>query len=246
MLTGKVAYVTGATRGIGLAIARSFAEHGASVAVNGRDAESAEKVAAAIERDFATPSLAVVADQANPAEIAASYRTIFEQLERLDVLVNNAGVMRDGLIGMISDTDIEDTFAVNTLSVIRNMQAGARLIQRDGGGSIINISSVMGTEGNAGQVVYAGSKAAVNGITRAASKELAPTGVRVNAIAPGLVDTDLLAGLSEATYLERVDSIAMGRPGTVEDIAGVALFLASDLSAFVTGQIVAVDGGMRV
>jgi 3-oxoacyl-[acyl-carrier protein] reductase len=246
MLAGKVAYVTGATRGIGLAVARSYAAHGASVAVNGRDAGTVEKLAAGIESEFETRAVPIVADQRDPRAIASSYRSIFDGFGRLDVLVNNAGIMRDGLIGMIGESDIEETFAVNTLSVIRNLQGAARLMQRGGGGSIINISSVMGREGNAGQTVYAGSKAAVDGITRAASKELAPTGIRVNAIAPGLIDTDLLSDLTDEAYRARVASIAMGRAGTVDDVANVALFLASELAAFVTGQIIAVDGGMRV
>lgn len=246
MLEGRIAYVTGSTRGIGLAVARVFAEHGASIVVNGRALATTLAVAEQIGAEFGVRTLAVVADQGSYEEIQSAYEEIFGTFKRLDVLVNNAGIMLDGVLGMVPAEHVADTFAVNAAGVFHNMQNGARLMRRAGGGSIINISSVMGIEGNAGQVAYSGSKAAVIGMTYAASKELAPAGIRVNAIAPGFIETDLTASLPDDVKESRIASIAMGCAGSGHDVANTALFLASDMSAYVTGQVIAVDGGMRV
>ncbi len=167
---------------------------------------------------------------------------MFKLTKKLDILVANAGVLDDALIGMVTQSQIENTFNTNTFGVLYCAQYASRLMGRNKCGSIINMTSIMGTHGNIGQAVYAGSKAAVIGITKSLSKELAPLNIRVNAIAPGVIDTDMVATLAA----ERIASIKMGRIGRPEEVANVALFLASDLSTYVTGQVIGVDGGMII
>jgi 3-oxoacyl-[acyl-carrier protein] reductase len=246
-LEGKVAYVTGSTRGIGNAIARTLAEHGAAVIINGHThADAVSRLADELTREHGRDCLGIYADQRDPSAIKVAFDRIFKTYGRLDILVNNAGVVEDALLGMIPDPSLVDTFSVNALAVVRNMQMGTRLMRRTGAGSVINISSIMGVLGNAGEVVYAGTKAAVIGITKSAAKELAPTGIRVNAIAPGFVDTDLTRVLTPDIHAQRLGSIGMGRIGQPQDVANVALFLASDLSSYVTGQVIGVDGSMVI
>jgi 3-oxoacyl-[acyl-carrier protein] reductase len=246
-LDGKVAYVTGSTRGIGNAIARAFAADGAAVVVNGRQsADAVAELADELSGTAGTNCIGIFADQRDPEAIQQAYRRIFSTYGRLDVLVNNAGILDDALLGMIANSSIADTFEVNALAVIRNMQAASRLMRRTGSGSIINISSIMGINGNPGEVVYGSSKAAVIGMTKSAAKELASVGIRVNAIAPGFIDTDLTRSMPRDKFEERLASVGMGRIGQPQDVANVALFLASDMSAYVTGQVIGVDGSMVV
>lgn len=246
-LDGRVAYVTGSTRGIGNAIARTLAEAGATVAVNGHRSEAAvAALAEELTQQHGRPALALFADQREAADINGAYDRIFKTFGRLDVLVNNAGTVDDALLGMIREDSITDTFSVHAFAAVRNTQLASRLMRRSGGGSVINLASIMGVQGNAGEVVYAGAKAAVIGITRSAAKELAPVGIRVNAIAPGFIDTDLTRVLSPAIHAERLSQVGMGRIGQPQDVANVALFLASDLSQYVTGQIIGVDGAMVI
>jgi 3-oxoacyl-[acyl-carrier protein] reductase len=246
-LYGKVCLVTGAARGIGLASARLFAAQGATVLLASRDAASLDAAAATLRAASGPDSAAtLVCDVADDAQVKTMFQTVFKQYKRLDVLLANAGVLDDALIGMASRAQIEHVFAVNTFGVLYCAQYASRLMARNGGGSIVNVASIIGTQGNAGQAVYGGSKAAVLGITKSLAKELAPSGVRVNAIAPGFIDTAMTRSLPAATFAQRLDSIAMGRIGTAEDVAKVALFLASDLSAYVTGQVIGVDGGMLI
>ena len=174
------------------------------------------------------------------------FYSLRDKVYRIDVLVNNAGLLDDALLGMISQTQLEHTFKTNTFSVLYCSQYASRLMQRGGGGSIINLASIIGRVGNTGQVAYGGSKAAVIGMTLSLAKELASAQIRVNAIAPGFIDTDMTRALPEDKYQQRLDSIAMGRIGTADDIANTALFLAADLSAYVTGQVIGVDGGMLI
>lgn len=244
-LSGKVALVTGAGRGIGRAIADRLASAGATIVVNGRSAETAARAAAEIGARFGTPAVPIAADVADAAAVSAMMQAVFKECRRLDVLVNNAGVLRDGLIGMIRAADLEETIGTNLKGTLNCIQSGARLMQRTGG-SIVNISSIIGVRGNAGQLVYSASKGAVIAATLAAAKELAAKQIRVNAIAPGYIDTDMIRAIPPETHQQRLDSIAMGRIGTPGDVAGVALFLASDLSRYVTGQVIGVDGGMLV
>jgi 3-oxoacyl-[acyl-carrier protein] reductase len=246
-LDGQVAYVTGSTRGIGRAIAATLAEAGATVVVNGyRDPGAPGRYAQELRDRYGTESIGIAADQRDPDSIKMVYSTIHRTYGRLDILANNAGIVDDALLGMISESSITNTYDTDALAVVRNMQLASRLMRRNGSGSIINSSSIMGVHGNAGEVVYASAKAAVIGATKAAAKELAPFGIRVNAIAPGFIDTDLTRALTPAIFERRSASIGMGRVGQPQDVANVVLFLASPLSAYVTGQVIGIDGSMVV
>lgn len=246
-LSGRVAIVTGASRGIGLAIAKMLAHHGATLILNARHDEAhLNAVAADLSDQFGVPVTPMVGDIGEIETSAALTKYAFAAHKRLDIYVNNAGVLIDGLIGMVPQRDIDATLRINLGGVIYGIQAAARLMQRHGGGSIINLSSIIGRFGNEGQLIYGASKAGVIGATLSASKELAPKNIRVNAIAPGFIDTDMVRQLPPDKYEQRMASIGMRRIGSAEDIAKTALFLASDLSTYVTGQIIGVDGGMIV
>jgi 3-oxoacyl-[acyl-carrier protein] reductase len=185
-------------------------------------------------------------DVADPAISFELAKLAFSKHRRLDVWVNNAGVLVDGLIGMVPPKDIDQTLGTNLAGVIHGTQAALRVMSRGQSGSIINMTSIIGRFGNVGQLVYGASKAGVIGATLSAAKELAPKGIRVNAIAPGFIRTDMVAALPPEKFKERVASIRMGRIGEPEDIADTALFLASDLSRYITGQVIGVDGGMAI
>ena len=243
-LAGKVALITGSSRGIGKAIATRLAEHGASVVLNGRSASAAlQRLEETLRSEYGVECRTVAADVGDNAQVSGMFRTVFKTFGRLDVLVNNAGVLQEALIGMISGEQIRETFATNVSGTLSCMQAGARLLQRSGGGSIINMTSIVGARGNRGQLAYSASKGAVIAATLSAAKELAPTGIRVNAIAPGYIDTEMMSGVPVKTHESLIASIGMGRMGSTEDVADVALFLASPLSRYVTGQVIGVDGG---
>ena len=177
--------------------------------------------------------------------IKKTFSWIKKEFGQLNVLVNNAGVLDDALLGMIDQKQIQTTFATNIEGVIHHMQYAARLMKKNGG-SIVNLSSIIGRTGNTGQTVYSASKAAVIGATYSAAKELAPHSIRVNAVAPGFIDTDMTKQLSEEKYAERLKEIKMGRIGKAEEVANTIWFLGSDLSTYVTGQVIGVDGGMVI
>jgi len=244
-LSGKVALITGSSRGIGRAIAERLAEHGAAVVLNGRrESDNLKSFKQLLAARYGTRCEAVVADVGDADAISGLFRTVFKEFGRLDILVNNAGTLQDSLIGMISQDQIQETLNTNIVGTLNCIQAGARLLQRSGGGSIINIASIIGVRGNAGQLLYGASKGAVITATLSASKELAPKGIRVNAIAPGYIDTDMIRNVPAETHRVLLAGIGMRRIGTTEDVADVALFLASPLSSYVTGQVIGVDGGM--
>jgi 3-oxoacyl-[acyl-carrier protein] reductase len=244
LLFGKVAIVTGASRGIGRAIAELFAAHGASVVIGGRSEEVDATAAAILAADGRVT--AVKGDLREEVHQKALITTARSAFGGLDILVNNAGVLYQGLLGMVEMQKIRDMFEVNVHAVINLTQYAVRLMAVKRSGSIINLTSIAGTEAIEGMPGYSSAKAAVIGFTKSAAKELAPKGIRVNGIAPGFVDTDMTRAMPPELHRKRVEGIRMGRIGTPEDIAKAALFFASNLSEYVTGQILGVDGSMIV
>ncbi|MCX7735870.1 MAG: glucose 1-dehydrogenase [Candidatus Kapabacteria bacterium] len=245
-LNGKIAFVTGAARGIGWQTALMLASNGAKVIINDlADSENLQtKIKDAKEQNIDLTTLFF--DVSDYVQVKNAYSSIFKEFKRLDILVNNAGIMEDSMISTASEAHIEKTFKINTFGAIYNTQYASRLMARNNSGSIINISSIIGTKGNAGESVYSASKSALIGLTLSTAKELAPLGIRVNAIAPGFIDTDLVSHFSEEIRQKTISNIKLGRIGTPEDVAKAVLFFASDLSAYITGQVLGVDGGMII
>lgn len=247
-LKGKVALVTGSTRGIGLSCAELLAQHGANVVLNGLEQFSSvtEGHAKRLSDLYGVNCISIPADVSNDLQVANLYKEVFKAYKRLDILVNNAGILHDSLIGMTTAESVNKVIDVNVKGVLFNIINASRLMSRNKSGSIINLSSIVGRFGNEGQLAYSSSKAAVIGATYAAAKELGASGIRVNAVAPGVISTDMIKGVPEVKMVDLKAKIRMGRIGTPEDIAKVVLFLASDLSAYVTGQVIGIDGGMSI
>ena len=247
ILEGKICFVTGSTRGIGWAVAREFARQGATVILNSRQPGGMlEERRLQLEQEFFRPAHGLAADAIDGAAIQSCYKEIFKQFKRLDVLVNNAGILQDALLGMISEATIRCVIDTNLVGSLIHLQEASRLMARAKSGSIVNVSSIIGRFGNEGQSVYAASKAGVIGMTLSAAKELAPKNIRVNAVAPGFIDTDMTRQLPEDKRQQRLAGIRMNRIGTPEEVAQVIVFLASDMASYVTGQVLGVDGGMIV
>ena len=246
LLEGQTAVVTGASRGIGRAIALRFASEGALVAVNYQGSkERAEAVKAEIEEQGGTALLY----QCNVADFAACeefLKAVTEQTGRLDILVNNAGITRDGLLMRMSEEDYDAVLNTNLKGTFNCIRFASRQMLKQKSGRIINISSVSGVLGNAGQANYSASKAGIIGLTKSAARELASRGITVNAIAPGFVNTEMTEGLSEKVKEGAVAQIPLGKFGEPEDIAEAALFLASKGAGYMTGQVLHVDGGMAM
>jgi 3-oxoacyl-[acyl-carrier protein] reductase len=243
LLKDKVCLVTGANRGIGHAVARLFVAEGACVYACARREGALDALVGACGSDRLVPLYFDVTDTKG---MKAAFLQVRKEQGRLDALVNNAGVMKDALIGMIGSGLVSEVFEVNVFATIDALQFAAGLMRRQGSGSIINFSSIVGVEGNVGQVAYAASKGAVIALTKTAAKELAPQGVRVNAVAPGFIDTDMFRSIGEERVEGMSENVGMGRLGTPDDVARVCAFLASDLSEYVTGQIIGIDGSARV
>ncbi len=246
LLEGKIAFITGTSRGIGRALVEVFASHGAIVYANAREPGSVDALAAELIAKHATQITPVYFDVTDGSSLRSAFALIMKERQRLDVLVNNAGVMKDALLGMITNDSMHEIFSVNVFAVINTMQYASKLMIRQKCGSIINISSIVGVNGNSGQSVYSASKGAVIALTKTAAKELAPMGIRVNAIAPGMIDTDMFRSIGEERVRALLSNIKLGRLGKPEDVANTALFLASDLSGYVTGQIIGVDGAVQI
>jgi len=244
-LDDKVALVTGGSRGIGRAICVEFASLGARVLVNyvsmGDNAVDAEETVRLCGCEKAE---AVCFDVAKREEVEAAFETIKQKYGKLDILVNNAGISRDALLIRFSEEDWRQTLAVNLDGAFFSAQAAARLMIKARSGAIINISSVVGQMGNAGQVAYVSSKAALIGMTKSLAKELASRNIRVNAVAPGFIDTDMTRALDEDVRKGHLAAIPAGRMGRPEEVASVVAFLASDMAGYITGQVIGVNGGL--
>ena len=246
MLENKVALVTGAGRGIGRAIAIALAKEGAEVVVNYNGSEErAKEVKQTIEENGGKASI-YKCNVSDFEACEAMIKDIVKEHGRLDILVNNAGITKDGLIMKMKEEDFDSVLNVNLKGTFNTIRHSARQMLRQKSGKIINISSVSGILGNAGQANYAASKAGVIGLTKTMARELGSRGITVNAIAPGFVDTEMTGVLSEEIRENACRQIILGRFGKPEDIANVAVFLASDKADYITGQVISVDGGMDV
>ena len=246
MLENKVALVTGAGRGIGRAIAIALAKEGAEVVVNYNGSEErAKEVKQTIEENGGKASI-YKCNVSDFEACEAMIKDIVKEHGRLDILVNNAGITKDGLIMKMMEEDFDSVLNVNLKGTFNTIRHSARQMLRQKSGKIINISSVSGILGNAGQANYAASKAGVIGLTKTMARELGSRGITVNAIAPGFVDTEMTGVLSEEIRENACRQIILGRFGKPEDIANVAVFLASDKADYITGQVISVDGGMNV
>jgi 3-oxoacyl-[acyl-carrier protein] reductase len=243
-LQGAVVLITGGTRGIGHATGLVLAQAGAVVIITGRDGATARMRAAEISDRTGAEVHGLELDVTDFGAAGNIVRMIATEQGRLDVLVANAGIMPTAPIGMITETHVRETLNTNVLGVIAVVQESARVMRRHRRGSIILMSSIVARDGAAGQAVYAASKAAVAAITRSAAKELGRWGIRVNAVAPGVIQTDLLSGMSENTLGEIAARAPLGRLGTAEDVAYAIRFLASSDAAFITGQVLYADGGL--
>ena len=244
-LEGKVALVTGASYGIGFAIASAFAEQGAKICFNDINQELVDKGMAA----YAAKGIKAhgyVCDVTNEEQVNAFVAQVEKEVGVIDILVNNAGITRDNLLMLMKPEDFDAVIAANLRGTFLCMKAVARQMVKQRYGRIVNLSSVVGLRGNAGQVNYAASKAGVIGMTKSLAKELAGRNITVNAVAPGFIDTDMTAALTETAKNAVLGSIPMGRMGTPENVAKAVAFLAGEDAGYITGQVLAVDGGMSM
>lgn len=248
LLTGKTALVTGAARGIGKAIALKFAEEGANVAFTDLFIDE-EHGGLATEREIASIGVKAKGYASNAADFKQTeevVNSIREDFGSIDILVNNAGITKDGLMLKMTEQQWDAVIAVNLKSAFNFIHACTPIMMRQKKGVIINMSSVVGVHGNASQCNYSASKAGLIALAKSISQEMGRKGIRANAIAPGFIDTPMTQALPEEIRKEWIDKIPLRRGGTVEDIANVATFLASDLSSYVSGQVIQVDGGMNM
>ena len=244
-LAGKVAIVTGGTRGIGLAIARLLAEDGASVVVSGRDAARLEAAVKDLE-SLGAPAMAVAADAAKREDADRLVEATRERFGRIDVLVNNAGITRDQLLVRMKDDDWDQVLDTNLRGVFLMTRAVGKVMMRQKSGRIINISSTAGAIGNPGQVNYSAAKAGVIGLTKAAGRELAHWNILVNAVAPGLIETDMAASIPAEAREAMLQQVPLKRIGQGREVAEVVRFLAGDGASYITGQTIHVNGGLYV
>ena len=244
LLEGKNVVITGASRGIGSGIARVFADYGANIAFT---YSSSEVLALELEKELMAKGIKAKAYKSNAASFKDSEKLVTQVLEDfkgIDILINNAGITKDNLLMRMSEEDFDRVIEINLKSVFNMTKAVQRTMLKQRKGSIINISSVVGVKGNAGQANYAASKAGIIGFTKSIALELGSRNIRSNAIAPGFIETEMTDKLDPKTVQAWRDGIPLKRGGTTEDVANVCLFLASDLSAYITGQVINVDGGM--
>ena len=240
-LGGRVAFVTGGTRGIGLAIARALRGAGARVAVAGRDAERSRAVATELG-----DAVGVSCDVADAAQVEAAIAEAERALGPIDILVNNAGLTRDNILLRLTEADWDAVLDANLKGAFHTTRTVIKGMMKRRSGRIINITSIVGLTGNKGQANYAASKAGLVGFTKSVAKEYASRGVLANCVAPGFIETDMTSGLPDEARAALLQQIALGRLGRPEDVAGAVLFLASDLASYVTGQVLVIDGGMVI
>lgn len=244
LLEGKIAIITGATRGIGRGIALAFAQQGASVAFT---YSSSAQAAVELEQELAALGVKAKGYQSNAAEYTAAEQLVEEILKEfgnIDILINNAGITKDNLLMRMSEADFDAVIEVNLKSVFNMTKAVQRTMLKNRKGSIINMSSVVGVKGNAGQANYAASKAGVIGFSKSIALELGSRNIRCNVVAPGFIETEMTGKLPEDVVKGWRDAIPLKRGGTPEDVANTCVFLGSDMSAYITGQVINVDGGM--
>lgn len=247
LLNNKICLITGAGKGIGQAVLRQFAMAGASVIyANDIVENSTEETARELEHKYSCTIKTLYFDVSDEKACKDAIMMIKKEQGYLDVLVNNAGVMTDALIGSVTRPLIDDIYKVNIIGSMQLLQLAVKLMSKRQSGSIINLSSIVGITGNPGQLVYSSSKGAIISMTKTAAKELAPRNIRVNAIAPGMIDTDMMRSVGPVHLQKHIDNIPMGRLGRPEEIADVCVFLASDMASYLTGQIIAVDGCVLV
>lgn len=245
-LKGKTCLVTGGSRGIGRAIALKLADFGADVAITyARSADAAEEVKAEIEGK-GRKAKALQADAVNYERAEEVINEIVSDWDKLDVIVNNAGITKDNLILRMSEEQWDDVITTNLKSIFNYSKAAAKPMMRNRGGSIVNISSVVGISGNAGQSNYAASKAGIIGFTKSYAKELASRNIRANVIAPGYILTDMTGELDEKVLEGIKSETPLGRAGEVDEVADAVVFLSSDMSSYITGEVIRVDGGMAM
>lgn len=243
---GKTAVVTGGSRGLGRAVCLELAAGGANVVLCYAGNESAANETVAACEALGAKALAVRCNVADSGDVKALMDTVVQAFGRIDILVNNAGITRDGLLMMMKEEDFDDVINTNLKGTFLCMKAVSRQMMKQRYGRIVNLSSVVGLRGNAGQVNYAASKAGVIGMTKSLAKELASRGVTVNAVAPGFMETDMTASMPDAAKTATLAAIPMGRMGAAEDVAKAVAFLASEEAGYITGQVLAVDGGMAM
>ena len=245
LLEGKVAIITGATRGIGKGIAEVFAKNGANIAFT---YVSSDEKAKAFETELNNMGIKAKGYKSNAADYSAAEQfinSVVEEFGQIDAIVNNAGITRDGLLMRMSEENWDDVMNINLKSVFNITKCALRTLLKQRSGSIINMSSVVGIEGNAGQSNYAASKAGIIGFTKSIAQELGSRNIRCNAICPGFIETEMTAELDETVKAGWIEDIPMKRGGSPEDVANACLFLASDLSTYVSGQTLNVCGGMQ-
>lgn len=242
-LKGKVALVTGGSRGIGRAVALAFAQAGANVSLCARDLAKAELVAEEA-RALGVEALAVKADISQSAEVETLIQACLKKSGRLDILVNNAGIIKDALVVRMKDEDWDRVLEVNLRGAFYSIRSALKPMMKQRGGRIINIASVVGVMGNVGQANYVAAKAGLIGLTKAVAREAASWGITVNAVAPGFIETDMVASLPEKVRQAYLEQIPLKRLGSPEEVAAVVCFLASDAASYITGQVIHVNGGM--
>ena len=242
MLNDKVMLITGASRGIGRATALLAAANHAKIIVNYRSSDRTAEDLVDLIRQDGGDAIAIQADVSNENDVKRMFRTIKETYGQLDILVNNAGIMKNNLLIMIPMREFDELVATNCKGSFLCLQYAAKMMMKKKSGKIINLSSIVGVNGNSGQIVYSASKAFIVGMTKSAAKELGQFGISVNAVAPGIIDTDLTKDLKDEIRQQLISNVALGRIGTPEDVAKVIVILSSSYSDYISGQVIGVDG----